>query len=99
MVAPTKEQVYVVGRELGFGQTAIVYEGRKRVNGDICALKCFKSDELRNTPYAVDALRAEVEILRALPPHKNVVTLHDVRTRLRECVCVITATRCLLRSL
>uniref|UniRef100_A0A7S4F059 Protein kinase domain-containing protein n=2 Tax=Chrysotila carterae TaxID=13221 RepID=A0A7S4F059_CHRCT len=78
MVAPTKEQVYVVGRELGFGQTAIVYEGRKRVNGDICALKCFKSDELRNTPYAVDALRAEVEILRALPPHKNVVTLHDV---------------------
>mmetsp|Transcript_16834 Transcript_16834/g.27920 ORF Transcript_16834/g.27920 Transcript_16834/m.27920 type:complete len:562 (-) Transcript_16834:271-1956(-) len=78
MVASTLEQMYIVARQIGVGQTATVYRGLRRSDKSVRALKCFKLEKLRNEPLAVDALRAEVEILKALPAHKHIVSLHEV---------------------
>jgi len=78
LVTEKLTELYAVERELGVGQTAVVHEGLRRSGGAKRALKCFKAEELRSNPHAVDALRAEVEILRRLPPHQYIITLHEV---------------------
>ena len=76
VVASSIEDVYVVKRRLGEGQTAMVYEGVRRADGKSYALKAFKLDEGRDA--SCEGLRDEVEILRALPKHSGVCTLREI---------------------
>ena len=76
VVASSIEDVYVVKRRLGEGQTAMVYEGVRRADGKSYALKAFKLDDGRDA--SCEGLRDEVEILRALPKHSGVCTLREI---------------------
>jgi hypothetical protein len=75
-MAESSEDLYQTVRQVGAGQTAIVYEGVRRADGVHYALKHFT--ELRGDKEAIRAFRAEVETLRELGSHRFIVSLQGV---------------------
>ncbi|KAL1803022.1 hypothetical protein ACET3Z_031669 [Daucus carota] len=68
---------YKLGRELGRGEFGVTYECIDIENGEKVACKKISKDKLR-TEIDVEDVRREVEIMRHLPSHPNIVTFIDV---------------------
>nr|CAB3458360.1 unnamed protein product [Digitaria exilis] len=67
---------YELGGELGRGEFGVTYLCTDRESGEALACKSISKKKLR-TPIDVEDVRREVEIMRHLPKHPNVVTLRD----------------------
>ena len=76
VVANSIDDVYKVNKRLGEGQTAVVLLGERYADGKQYALKCFKLNE--GTRAAVEGLRDEVNVLRALPKHSHLCTMLEI---------------------
>ncbi|KAL8489593.1 hypothetical protein ACS0TY_024995 [Phlomoides rotata] len=70
------EEFYELGRELGRGEFGITYMCTDKVTGDVFACKSISKKKLR-TKVDVDDVRREVEIMKKLPKHPNIVSLKD----------------------
>ncbi|KAJ0966306.1 hypothetical protein J5N97_027444 [Dioscorea zingiberensis] len=67
---------YELGRELGRGEFGITYLCTDRVTGEDFACKSISKKKLR-TVVDIEDVRREVDIMRQLPPHPNIVRLKD----------------------
>lgn len=67
---------YDLGRELGRGEFGITYLCTDANNGERFACKSISKKKLR-TAVDIDDVRREVEIMKHLPKHPNIVTLKD----------------------
>ncbi|KAL8129345.1 hypothetical protein V2J09_018500 [Rumex salicifolius] len=67
---------YELGRELGRGEFGITYMATDLESGDKYACKSISKKKLR-TAVDIEDVRREVEIMRNLPKHTNIVTLKD----------------------
>ncbi|GAB2212179.1 hypothetical protein Droror1_Dr00025529 [Drosera rotundifolia] len=67
---------YNLGRELGRGEFGITYLATDLETDEKFACKSISKMKLR-TPVDVEDVRREVEIMKHLPKHPNVVTLRD----------------------
>ena len=67
---------YELGGELGRGEFGVTYLCTDRDSGEALACKSISKKKLR-TPVDVEDVRREVEIMRHLPKHPNIVTLRD----------------------
>ncbi|MQM05997.1 hypothetical protein Taro_038817 [Colocasia esculenta] len=67
---------YELGKELGRGEFGVTYLCTDRATGEAFACKSISKRKLR-TAVDVDDVRREVEIMRHLPNHPNVVSLKD----------------------
>ncbi|KAH9648227.1 calcium-dependent protein kinase 32 [Citrus sinensis] len=70
------EERYELGRELGRGEFGITYLCTDRENGDAFACKSISKKKLR-TAVDIEDVRREVDIMRHLPKHQNIVCLKD----------------------
>ncbi|KZV34824.1 calcium-dependent protein kinase 24-like [Dorcoceras hygrometricum] len=68
---------YKFGKELGRGEFGITYECMDNDNGENVACKKISKSKLR-TEIDVEDVRREVEIMRHLPKHPNIVSYKDV---------------------
>lgn len=76
---PTGREIelrYELGRELGRGEFGITHLCTDKSNGDVFACKSISKKKLR-TAVDIEDVRREVEIMRHLPKHPNIVTLKD----------------------
>ena len=76
---PTGREIglsYELGRELGRGEFGITYLCKDRKTGQELACKSISKNKLR-TAIDIEDVRREVEIMRHLPKHPNIVTLKD----------------------
>ncbi|KAI3951409.1 hypothetical protein MKW98_030261 [Papaver atlanticum] len=67
---------YELGRELGRGEFGITYLCTDKASGDEYACKSISKKKLR-TAVDIEDVRREVEIMKHLPKHPNIVTLKD----------------------
>ncbi|XP_020092262.1 calcium-dependent protein kinase 20-like isoform X1 [Ananas comosus] len=67
---------YELGQELGRGEFGITYLCTERATGDAFACKSISKKKLR-TAVDIEDVRREVDIMRHLPGHPNIVTLRD----------------------
>lgn len=67
---------YDLGRELGRGEFGVTYLCTDLSTGEKYACKSISKKKLRTT-VDIEDVRREVEIMRHLPKHSNVVTLKD----------------------
>ncbi|KAF6168321.1 hypothetical protein GIB67_018161 [Kingdonia uniflora] len=67
---------YDLGRELGRGEFGITYLCTDSDSGENLACKSISKKKLR-TAVDVDDVKREVEIMKHLPKHSNIVTLKD----------------------
>eukprot|EP00262_Sarcandra_glabra_P012598 TRINITY_DN327_c0_g1_i2.p1 TRINITY_DN327_c0_g1~~TRINITY_DN327_c0_g1_i2.p1 ORF type:complete len:422 (-),score=66.49 TRINITY_DN327_c0_g1_i2:370-1635(-) len=67
---------YDLDRELGRGEFGVTYLCTDRSSGEVFACKSISKKKLK-TAIDVDDVRREVEIMRHLPPHPNIVSLKD----------------------
>lgn len=67
---------YDLGRELGRGEFGITYLCKDVDSGEKFACKSISKKKLR-TAVDIEDVRREVEIMRHLPKHPNIVTLKD----------------------
>ncbi|GLJ22012.1 hypothetical protein SUGI_0412350 [Cryptomeria japonica] len=65
---------YVLGRELGRGEFGITYLCSDKETGDTFACKSISKKKLR-TAIDIEDVRREVEIMKNLPQHPNIVQL------------------------
>ncbi|XWS43149.1 hypothetical protein CRYUN_Cryun16bG0077900 [Craigia yunnanensis] len=70
------EQRYELGRELGRGEFGITYLCTDKVTGDTFACKSISKKKLM-TAVDIEDVRREVEIMKHLPTHLNIVSLKD----------------------
>lgn len=70
------EERYELGRELGRGEFGVTYLCTDKENGDTFACKSISKKKLR-TAVDIEDVRREVEIMRHLPKHQNIVCLKD----------------------
>ncbi|KAJ6811744.1 calcium-dependent protein kinase 20-like isoform X1 [Iris pallida] len=70
------EETYELGRELGRGEFGVTYLCTDQATGELFACKSISKKKLR-TAIDVEDVRREVEIMRNLPHHPNIVTLKD----------------------
>ena len=70
------DEKYILDRELGRGEFGITYLCIDRESRELLACKSISKNKLR-TQVDVDDVRREVEIMRHLPQHPNIVTLKD----------------------
>ncbi|KAJ6791710.1 calcium-dependent protein kinase 20-like isoform X1 [Iris pallida] len=70
------EETYELGRELGRGEFGVTYLCTDRATGELFACKSISKNKLR-TAIDIEDVRREVEIMRNLPRHPNIVTLKD----------------------
>lgn len=68
---------YKFGRELGRGEFGVTYECVNIENREKMACKKISKEKLR-TEIDVQDVRREVDIMRRLPPHPNIVSYKDV---------------------
>nr|AAN11310.1 calmodulin domain protein kinase 1 [Ceratopteris richardii] len=68
---------YHLGRELGRGEFGITYLCTDRETDEVLACKSISKGKLR-TPIDIEDVRREVDIMRHLPKHPNIVTLEGV---------------------
>ncbi|GAU43638.1 hypothetical protein TSUD_24070 [Trifolium subterraneum] len=74
---PTGREIglrYELGGELGRGEFGITYLCKDRQTGEELACKSISKNKLR-TAIDIEDLRRQVEIMRHLPKHPNVVSL------------------------
>ncbi|KAJ8645172.1 hypothetical protein MRB53_006920 [Persea americana] len=67
---------YELGRELGRGEFGVTYLCTDKSTGDVLACKSISKKKLR-TAVDIEDVRREVEIMKHLPRHPNIVTLKD----------------------
>ncbi|KAK9673638.1 hypothetical protein RND81_12G180400 [Saponaria officinalis] len=67
---------YELGRELGRGEFGITYLATDLSNGEKFACKSILKKKLR-TAVDIEDVRREVDIMKHLPKHPNIVTLKD----------------------
>jgi calcium-dependent protein kinase len=67
---------YELGGELGRGEFGVTYLCTDRATREALACKSISKKKLR-TAVDVEDVRREVEIMRHLPPHPNIVALRD----------------------
>ncbi|KAJ4809345.1 Calcium-dependent protein kinase [Rhynchospora pubera] len=67
---------YELGQELGRGEFGVTYLCTERETGTQYACKSISKKKLR-TQVDIDDVKREVEIMRHLPTHPNIVTLKD----------------------
>ncbi|KAJ8449468.1 hypothetical protein Cgig2_002265 [Carnegiea gigantea] len=67
---------YELGKELGRGEFGITYLATDVETGETFACKSILKKKLR-TAVDIDDVRREVEIMKHLPKHPNIVTLKD----------------------
>ncbi|GKV25738.1 hypothetical protein SLEP1_g35133 [Rubroshorea leprosula] len=70
------EQTYELGRELGRGEFGITYLCTDKETGEALACKSISKKKLR-TAIDIEDVRREVEIMKHLPKHPNIVSLKD----------------------
>lgn len=70
------EQTYELGRELGRGEFGITYLCTDKSSGEVFACKSISKKKLR-TRVDIEDVRREVEIMKRLPAHPNIVSLKD----------------------
>nr|XP_017246286.1 PREDICTED: calcium-dependent protein kinase 24-like [Daucus carota subsp. sativus] len=68
---------YKFGRELGRGEFGVTYECMKIETGEKMACKKISKEKLR-TEIDVQDVRREVDIMRRLPSHPNIISFKDV---------------------
>ncbi|XP_031130182.1 calcium-dependent protein kinase 24-like [Ipomoea triloba] len=68
---------YEFGKELGRGEFGVTYLCTDKETGEIVACKKISKSKLR-TEIDVEDVRREVEIMRHLPKHPNIVSYKDV---------------------
>lgn len=76
---PTGREIglkYELGRELGRGEFGVTYLCTDKETGDTFACKSISKKKLR-TAVDIEDVRREVEIMRHLPKHPNIVSLKD----------------------
>ncbi|CAA6653633.1 unnamed protein product [Spirodela intermedia] len=79
LVEPTAKDItshYVLGAELGRGEFGITYLCTDKSTGEVFACKSISKKKLR-TAVDIEDVRREVEIMRHLPGHPNIVKLKD----------------------
>lgn len=77
---PTGDDIlkkYRLGKELGRGEFGVTYECFNDANGESLACKKISKSKLR-TDIDVEDVRREVEIMRHLPKHPNIVRYKEV---------------------
>lgn len=67
---------YDLGRELGRGEFGVTYYCTDVKTRDKFACKSISKKKLR-TPVDIEDVRREVEIMKRMPKHPNIVTLKD----------------------
>ncbi|KAJ6814695.1 calcium-dependent protein kinase 20-like isoform X1 [Iris pallida] len=67
---------YELGQELGRGEFGVTYLCTERATGEVYACKSISKKKLR-TAVDIEDVRREVQIMRSLPQHPNIVTLKD----------------------
>ncbi|KAL8095419.1 hypothetical protein AgCh_036757 [Apium graveolens] len=70
------EQTYELGNELGRGEFGVTYVCTDKSTGEVYACKSISKKKLR-TRVDVEDVRREVEIMKHLPKHTNIVSLKD----------------------
>ncbi|XP_016457690.1 calcium-dependent protein kinase 32 [Nicotiana tabacum] len=70
------ETTYELGRELGRGEFGVTYLCTEKSTGEFYACKSISKKKLR-TRIDIEDVRREVEIMKNLPQHPNIVTLKD----------------------
>ncbi|KAK6124836.1 hypothetical protein DH2020_041422 [Rehmannia glutinosa] len=70
------EEFYELGRELGRGEFGITYLCTDKTTGEVFACKSISKKKLR-TRVDIEDVRREVEIMKHLPKHPNIVSLKD----------------------
>ncbi|XP_041024831.1 calcium-dependent protein kinase 32-like [Juglans microcarpa x Juglans regia] len=70
------KQQYDLGRELGRGEFGITYLCTDRFTSETFACKSISKKKLR-TAVDIEDVRREVEIMKNLPKHPNIVSLKD----------------------
>ncbi|KAL6530452.1 Calcium-dependent protein kinase 14 [Orobanche minor] len=70
------EEFYKLGRELGRGEFGITYLCTDKSSGDLFACKSISKKKLR-TRVDIEDVRREVDIMKHLPKHPNIVSLKD----------------------
>ncbi|KAL5546303.1 hypothetical protein UlMin_005990 [Ulmus minor] len=70
------DHIYDLDRELGRGGIGVTYLCRDKENGDSFACKMISKKKL-TTPVHIDYVRREVEIMKRMPKHPNIVALKD----------------------
>lgn len=73
----TISEKYHLGRELGRGEFGITYLCTEKESQDALACKSISKFKLK-TPIDLDDVRREVDIMRHLPTHPNIVSLEGV---------------------
>ncbi|KAG8371934.1 hypothetical protein BUALT_Bualt12G0014400 [Buddleja alternifolia] len=69
-------EFYELGRELGRGEFGITYMCTDKTSGELFACKSISKKKLR-TRVDIEDARREVEIMKHLPKHPNIVSLKD----------------------
>ncbi|XP_072951407.1 calcium-dependent protein kinase 20-like [Typha angustifolia] len=67
---------YELGKELGRGEFGVTYLCTDKSNGEAYACKSISKKKLR-TAIDVEDVRREVEIMKHMPEHPNIVSLKD----------------------
>jgi len=65
---------YRLGKKLGKGKYGVVYEATKYSTDEKFAIKCINKARVSN----LEVLRREIDIMKRLPSHPNIVELHEV---------------------
>ncbi|XP_010523987.1 PREDICTED: calcium-dependent protein kinase 32 [Tarenaya hassleriana] len=76
---PTDREIgskYTLGRELGRGEFGVTYLCTDKETGETFACKSILKKKLR-TAVDIEDVRREVEIMRQLPQHPNIVSLKE----------------------
>ena len=76
---PTGDEIgkqYLLGQELGRGEFGITYSCTDKMSGEVLACKSISKHKLR-TAVDIEDVRREVDIMRHLPQHPNIVSLKD----------------------
>ncbi|XP_074320478.1 calcium-dependent protein kinase 32 [Silene latifolia] len=70
------EERYELGGELGRGEFGVTYLCTDKMSGEVYACKKISKNKLK-TDIDIDDVRREVDIMRRMPKHPNIVTLKD----------------------
>lgn len=70
------QETYKLGDELGRGEFGVTYVCTDKSSGQVLACKSISKNKLR-TKVDIEDVRREVEIMKHLPVHTNIVTLKD----------------------
>lgn len=79
---------YKLGRELGRGEFGVTYHCVEMETGEAYACKRIAKEKLK-TDMDVDDVRREVEIMRSLPKHPNIVSFKEAYEDEEACYLVM----------